>query len=391
MAKAKTAFLFLIVEDLPYEILWRHWLEQLPTDSYTVHFHCKHPEHVQSEWVRENSIRTREGDVMTYRPDWGSVELVRAMLHLVREGLKDENVQRLCFISESCLPVVPPREAHERLEGVEHSWLDVKCRPNNGYSALHQFLPIKSGWTVHKADQWCLLLRKHAEILVRHPYAWRAFSHIKAPDEIYTPTVLYHGGALSPTATLRFGEKGRADPDLSANLVRALQDLGVKPERYEIYTDHLEMRARLERKEPATDDVMLMLQKRLASLEGSRVFYGEIESRKTTYVNWSYSCLHPTRFVWNAEIARRASAHGCLFARKFAEVEISTWKAWLAGQYIPRTPVLFCDNARDMYNRQKLTKYTDMHTPYCERLWPEQDCWQYADNRQRLQSQISRH
>ena len=47
-----------------------------------------------------------------------------------------------------------------------------------------------------------MLLRKHAEILVRHPYAWKAFSHIKAPDEIYAPTVLYHGGALSPTATL---------------------------------------------------------------------------------------------------------------------------------------------------------------------------------------------
>ena len=386
----KTAFLFLIVDDLPYEVLWRHWLEQLPPDSYSVHFHCKNPEKIESAWVHAHSIRTREGDVMTYRPDWGSVELVRAMLHLVREGLKDASVRRLCFISESCLPVTPPLEAQARLDQAEHSWLDIKCRPNNGYSALHQFLPMKSGWTVHKADQWCMLLRKHAEILVRHPYAWKAFSQIKAPDEIYAPTVLYHAGALSPTATLRFSDQGRADPDMAAHLARELAALELKPARYEIHEDRLEVHARLERKAPATDDVLLLLQQRIANLKGSRVFYGEIESRKTTYVNWSYSCLHPTRFVWNAEIARRASDHGCLFARKFAEVEISTWKAWLAGQYIPRTPLLFCDNARDMYNRQKLIKYTDMHTPYCERLWPEHDCWQYAENRQRLQAQISR-
>lgn len=44
---------------------------------------------------------------ITFRPKWGSVELVRAALELVRTCLRDENVQYMVLASESCLPLKP--------------------------------------------------------------------------------------------------------------------------------------------------------------------------------------------------------------------------------------------------------------------------------------------
>ena len=369
---ARIAFLFLIVDTLPYEELWKAWIGKI-TDS-CVHIHAKHPERIRSAWVRQHLITAPSGDIVTYRPDWGSVELVRAMLALLQAALRDRQVGRLCFLSESCLPAVDPVVAERTIQAATRSWLDVKFRPNNGYSALHQFAPMRCGWRVAKADQWCLLQRSHAERLVRRPRIWQSFKRAKAADEIFIPTLLQMGGVLNDEGTLvchhseaecrsRFSHTDRLSwtPDGPDRTV-----MRVKP--------------RSDPTQLATDDIMNAA---ILALNTDWPVYGEIESRKITYVDWSYSCLHPTTFRWNLALHRRAQERGCIFVRKVIDVDQHAWLQWLfsPAQYIPATPLLFRDNEKDRRNRSKLQEYADCATPYNERIWPEADCWEYVTQR----------
>ena len=374
------AFLFLIVNRFQHERIWRQWLDQIPDSR--VYFHCKAPEEVTSPWVRERLIASPGGDIITYRPDWGSVELVRAMVALLRTALRDPaRHTHFCFLSESCIPAVGPAEAAARVRGAERSWIDAKFRPNNGYSALHQFSPMRCGWRVCKADQWCLLLRKHAELVVRRPAIWKHFKMLKASDEIFIPTLLCLAGALTDSGRLR-----RHRPEatcrrvLAAHLRAAGERIRLEPVDPE--TTDLHVGSRTSRDQPSTDDIMN------TAIMGMRTdwpIYGDIEARKVTYVDWSYSCLHPTTFVWNLALHTRARERGCLFVRKVIEVDEKAYLNWMRqpDQYIPSTPLVFRDNDKDRRNRKKIQHYTDITTPYNERLWPETDCWDYVKQRSR--------
>lgn len=55
----------------------------------------------QPPWVHASLLP------VSFRPEWGSVELVRAALELVHVALEDASVQWLTLASESCVPVVP--------------------------------------------------------------------------------------------------------------------------------------------------------------------------------------------------------------------------------------------------------------------------------------------
>jgi hypothetical protein len=52
---------------------------------------------------------------MSFRPTWGSVELVQAALELVRTAVSHDDVQYLALASESCLPVAPLSEVRYAL------------------------------------------------------------------------------------------------------------------------------------------------------------------------------------------------------------------------------------------------------------------------------------
>ena len=129
------------------------------------------------------------------RPQWGSIEITRAMLDLVHEGLKIgvENkerdarfsinryhvgkvdgdlppVDKFIFVSETCLPVTTLKEVETALFGTtgdlfDVSWVNGRNTPNNGYSRQLQFekidpvVPKACQW---KADQWMALSRPHA-------------------------------------------------------------------------------------------------------------------------------------------------------------------------------------------------------------------------------------
>eukprot|EP01032_Pedospumella_encystans_P010025 gene10025-11750_t len=173
-----------IIDDFPNELLWRLWLdtanaENSPEEKPKVRmwFHAKCPEKVRSPWVKARLIRSAH-----FKPEWGSIEITKAMAHMLHEALFDApHINKFCFASESCIPI---RSLVDTLDilysanvdclnntdgGSNSSWLNYSDIPNNGYAKQLQHDPLSRALPdgcVFKASQWVLLSRAHAVAVI---------------------------------------------------------------------------------------------------------------------------------------------------------------------------------------------------------------------------------
>ena len=179
----RLGLLFMIVDSMPHEQLWKEWLDSRKARAWV---HAKHPDVVTSPWIRRRLLRT------PWTPEWGSIELVHVMMALVRAALAVPSVTHVQFLSETCVPVHKLSDTLSCLQE-DTSWLDVMDRPNNGYSALRQFSRVQRPGRVLKCDQWTLLARPHAQRVLdvydQDPNLTE-FRHVQAADEIFVPTAL---------------------------------------------------------------------------------------------------------------------------------------------------------------------------------------------------------
>lgn len=158
--------LAITIDDLPYEHIWKEWANANTTNTATnlniivsLVAHAKYPNQVQSTWLQQRLILqprhvTRgnslsEPEFLSYKPKWGSIEIARAMIETLVNGMKigkkedkDDNndprfspqrfvisttkeimddkqlstkddippVDKFIFISETCLPVTTLEE-----------------------------------------------------------------------------------------------------------------------------------------------------------------------------------------------------------------------------------------------------------------------------------------
>ena len=148
--------LAIIIDEMPYEHIWRHWAESAFEESncrVSLLVHAKYPHKVTSKFVRRHLItkppRMGRGnsyadpEYLTHEPSWGSIQITRAMIDLLRIGYdlaspqdallndsdprfasrrfflqsnseKNKNsfpmADKFLFISETCLPVKTLRE-----------------------------------------------------------------------------------------------------------------------------------------------------------------------------------------------------------------------------------------------------------------------------------------
>lgn len=303
------ALLFITIDDLPYEEIWKAWATQASNSDddnvmVSVVCHAKFPNSVKSSWLKQRLLveppkmgRGREFESPKYhtrRPAWGSIEITRAMLDVLHESLqigtavppiRDERfstrrflvtttttscddkdippVDKFIFVSETCLPVSTLQEVKTALfctngQLIDESWVNASSVPNNGYARQLQFEkvdPVVPKQCVYKADQWMVLSRGHAVAVMeldrhlpRGASLWQCFVETKASDELYFPT--------------------------------ALALLGIVPSSPQV------------------------LRKRV------------------TYADWSVSARNPASFTKGLQdlkqVAASARLEGCLFARKFS-------------------------------------------------------------------------
>ena len=72
--------LFIIIDDFQLENVWRLWLESVDKSDIVVYFHAKYPERVRSTWVKQRLVQN-----FHYSPTWGSVDIAKVMLFMLKE------------------------------------------------------------------------------------------------------------------------------------------------------------------------------------------------------------------------------------------------------------------------------------------------------------------
>ena len=137
------ALLFLTIDDLPHEHIWREWLTGSDDDGdgdgdecviVSVICHAKHPERIRSDWLRRRHLLRREcassaaagrggggggggrggGGSTTFhtrRPEWGSVDIAKAMMDLLEEGLRIGGITENVGDYRQYLYAVPDEDA----------------------------------------------------------------------------------------------------------------------------------------------------------------------------------------------------------------------------------------------------------------------------------------
>ena len=280
------ALCFLCVEALPHRRLWQEWVRQAEESAnkgghgLRIFVHAKFPDRLDP-WSRQYLIRDDRGEIINFKPEWGKIEVTRALIKLFETALMKEDVGRMTYVSESCIPICTFNYACSELWRSDRSWVAAYDKPVNGYDTLMmnavntKYIPKEC---VRKCDTWLMLTRHHARaVLIDLPKLtgvgtiWPHFSRVKVADEIFMPTMMTVIGAIQGGG-IPGGSGRRADDS----------------ER--------------------TD---------------------QVERRKTTHVDWSKGGPHPRAFEkFDKQVQDDAMSHGCIFARKFAEgtVDVEQWR-----------------------------------------------------------------
>ena len=401
------ALLFLTIDDLPHEHIWKEWLKSsslcttdVKTEESTdptsgavndsndvmvsIICHAKHPERITSPWLRQRHLirfrreehkteSNQEGKqaetseqlqqpprMHTRRPEWGSIEITRAMIDLLEEGLRigqksgdgakgddakagrptdepasatDVNkstsyrrylstpgdalsdndtangaavqseqdippVDRFIFVSESCLPVATLKEVEMALFGPR----DVTKKIDDD-STTQKKNPYDKSWL-------------NARSTPNNGYSRQLQWDEIRPSDI--PTNLIWKADQWIVLNRAHGEKVASIPNCYLNnrsLWYAFRRCRASDEMY--FPTALAILGIIARP-PGVKEV--------EGLERNDSCAGDqIRRRKVTYCDWSVSAKNPASFTskdW-ADVVVNARCDGCLFARKFVPLSSS--------------------------------------------------------------------
>ncbi|KAK9815401.1 hypothetical protein WJX72_003085 [[Myrmecia] bisecta] len=178
----KVALLFLTRGDMPYEAVWRSFLEGVPGPAgsnnqslppweshFAVHVHPA----MDYTYPKGSLFEGRETPERA-QVAWGQFSVMQAELNLFAAALADPQAQRFVLLSESCIPLYPALLVYIQLMSETKSRLNACTKPDDPNDANSRnefrwhtdmktdFLDI-SHW--RKSSQWVGLIRKHAEVV----------------------------------------------------------------------------------------------------------------------------------------------------------------------------------------------------------------------------------
>jgi hypothetical protein len=181
----KVAFCFLVYDKVVHGKAWLDFFKQdnLPVKSYSVYSHMKTVTEASQPWLIENRIRT-------IKTGWCEESLVWAWVNMLKEALKDPLNQYFTILSGECIPLYGFWDTIKKITSSDKSRLNID---KNAEVTHHTGLVY--------ADQWVLLTRKHAEMLVKLKDSEEGKEFVKkmrsrienfCPDEVYPVNWFIH-------------------------------------------------------------------------------------------------------------------------------------------------------------------------------------------------------
>ena len=178
----KVAFCFLLYDTHKHSDEWIKFFNQdnYPVKNYNIYTHLKQETENTQKWISENKIRS-------IKTGWCEENLVFAWIKLLEKALKDPDNKYFALLSGECIPLFNFADTYAKITSSKKSRINID--PNA--------IVTKDTGLVY-ADQWVILNRKHARILVNLKKTEEGKKFIKemrsricaegycyCPDEIY--------------------------------------------------------------------------------------------------------------------------------------------------------------------------------------------------------------
>jgi len=175
----KIAFCFLILEDIHHEDLWFKYFSSVDTRKYTIYIHYKtnNPLKHFEQYKLKNCIETT----------WGEISIVHAQNLLLKEALKDPKNENIIFVSGSCIPLKHFDYTYAYLNP-KKSYFSI-CPKEQCFPRCDHALTYIDKKYIQKSHQWCILNRKHAQLMLDKQDYLQWF--VVCPDEHCYITNLY--------------------------------------------------------------------------------------------------------------------------------------------------------------------------------------------------------
>jgi hypothetical protein len=182
----KLAFLFLIYDAINHENIWFNFFNGISKARYNIYIHYKTDDTL--DFFNEYKIKKSK----TIDTKYADISIVKAQNILIREALKDKDNKHFIFLSGACIPLksfnyiynyLDTRYSYFHIAGADDCFPD--CEVALKYIPKHH---------IKKASQWCILNRKHGELLTNAANATLSansttnylvwFKDTYAPDEL---------------------------------------------------------------------------------------------------------------------------------------------------------------------------------------------------------------
>lgn len=180
----KLAFCFLIYDIINHEDLWNTFFTNVDNNKYNIYIHYK----------TNKQLKYFENYKLKYciPTQYAHISLVLAQNLLLSEGLKDNENEHFIFLSGSCIPLKSFDYVYNNLNK-SYSYFNItpvsQCFPRCN-DALH-YIDRKY---IHKTSQWCILNKKHAQLMIDKKEYIKWFENNGCPDEhCYITNIFFNG------------------------------------------------------------------------------------------------------------------------------------------------------------------------------------------------------
>ena len=145
------------------EHIWREWIEP-NKDIINVYFHYKNFSQIQSPWIRQFAIPTE------YIAKTSYFHVVPAYMNLIKFALiHDTNNQWFCFLTDSCVPIIPPLQFRQTFIQHQHfsimkwkpSWWNIDFNKRANLRLLQKEYHLAN-------DPWFILKREDALVCIKY-------------------------------------------------------------------------------------------------------------------------------------------------------------------------------------------------------------------------------
>lgn len=180
----KIAFCFLIYDIINHEELWNIFFKNVDANLYNIYIHYKFNKPLKyfEKYKLNNCIPTK----------WGCISLVKAQNLMLQKAMKDINNKHFIFISNSCIPFKSFKYVYDNLNE-KYSYFNIKPQ-TQCFPRCNNTLKFIDKMFIQKASQWCILNRKHTELMLKNLnyIIWFDYLGTVGDEHCYITNIYYH-------------------------------------------------------------------------------------------------------------------------------------------------------------------------------------------------------